>query len=122
MSGGTETPRRFLVAASASLAFVLPVAAHHGWGGFDVAKPLDHSGTVSESGYANPHGVLKTMREGKELTFELAPVARMESRGLTAADIAPGKTVRLFGYQNNGVPTLYRAEWIEIAGRRIELR
>ena len=114
--------RRLLFAGLLSLTLALPALAHHGWGGFDTNKPLDHSGADKESSFSNPHGVVKTMRDGKELTFELAPVSRMETRGLTAADIAPGKTVRLYGYQNNGVPTVYRAEWIEIAGRRIELR
>lgn len=114
--------RRILFAAGLSLALAAPVLAHHGWGGFDTNKPLDHSGAVTGSSFSNPHGVVKTFRDGKELTFELAPVARMEARGLAAADIAPGKSVRLYGYQNNGVPALYRAEWIEIAGRRIELR
>jgi len=114
--------RRILFAGLIALAIGGPVLAHHGWGGFDTNKPLDHSGAVSESSFSNPHGVVKSMRDGKELVFELAPVSRMEARGLAAADIAPGKTVRLYGYQNNGVPTLYRAEWIEIAGRRIELR
>ena len=109
--------------AAAALVALPPLAfAHHGWGGFDVNKPLDHRGTVTESSFSNPHGLVKSLRDGKELTFELAPVSRMETRGLTAADIAPGKSVRLYGYRNNGVPTLYRAEWIEIAGRRIELR
>ena len=113
---------RRLIFAGLLLSLAVPALAHHGWGGFDTNKPLDHSGTVKESSYSNPHGVVKTMRDGKELTFELAPVSRMETRGLAAADIAPGKTVRLYGSQTNGVPTVYRAEWIEIAGRRIELR
>lgn len=114
--------RRTLVTALAFLAFAVPTLAHHGWGTFDVSKPLDQTGPVTESSFSNPHGVVKMMREGKELTFELAPVFRMEARGLTPADIQPGKTVRLFGYQNSVTPTLYRAEWIEIAGRRVELR
>jgi hypothetical protein len=103
----------------------LPAAAlaHHGWGGFDPTKKLDHTGQVVRSTYANPHGTLYMTKDGGEITIELAPVSRMEARGLPAADIAPGKTVRVFAYQNRGNPKVYRAEWIEAAGKkRVELR
>jgi hypothetical protein len=96
--------------------------AHHGWGGFDRNAVLELSGPVVRSTYANPHGIVVLVREGQELTFELAPVSRMQARGLSEADIARGQTVKLHGYRNVGVPTLYRAEWIEAGGKRVELR
>ena len=74
------------------------------------------------STYANPHGVVVLRHENRDLTFELAPVSRMQARGLREVEIAPGRTVRLFGYRNTQTPTLYRAEWIEVAERRVELR
>jgi hypothetical protein len=96
--------------------------AHHGWGGFDRSKVLDHSGPVARSTYANPHGTLFMAKDGQELTIELAPTSRMQARGLSAEDIAPGRTVRVYAYQNRGNPLVYRAEWVEAAGKRIELR
>lgn len=96
--------------------------AHHGWSSFDTSKVLDHTGPIARSTYANPHGTLYMAKDGAEMTIELAPVFRMEARGLKADDIEPGKTIRVYAYQNRGDTKLYRAEWVEVAGKRIELR
>jgi hypothetical protein len=113
--------RRFLIAA---LLAAVPAAAlaHHGWGSFDASKVLDHAGPVARSTYANPHGTLYMLKDGAELTIELAPVSRMEARGLKAEDVAPGRSVRVHAYQNSANARLFRAEWVEVEGRRIQLR
>lgn len=113
--------RRTLVAAGIA-AVPAAASAHHGWGGFDTSKVLDHTGPVARSTYANPHGTLYMVRNGEELTVELAPTSRMQARGLAADDIAAGKTVRVYAYQNRGNPKVYRAEWVEAGGKRVELR
>jgi len=113
--------RRILVAAGI-VALPAAVSAHHRWGGFDTSKVLDHAGPVVRSTYANPHGTLYMVKDGEELTVELAPTSRMQARGLTAEAVAPGKTVRVYAYQNRGNPRVYRAEWVEAGGKRIELR
>ena len=116
-------PSRRILLLGALLCAPTLAIAHHGWGGFDTSKALDNTGAVVRSTYANPHGTLYMARDGKELIIELAPVFRMEARGLAETDIAPGKTVRIYAYQNRGNPSVYRAEWIEPAGKqRIELR
>jgi len=46
----------------------------------------------------------------------------MTARGLTPEAIAAGATVRIFAYRNVNDPLLYRAEWIEANGQRIQLR
>ncbi len=113
--------RRMLLAG---LAAALPAAAlaHHGWSSFDTSKVLDHTGPVTRSVFANPHGTLVMAREGQELTIELAPVFRMEARGLKPEEIAAGRTVRVYAYQNTTNARLFRAEWVEVNGRRVELR
>lgn len=107
-----------------ALAAACPAAAlaHHGWGSFDREPALDVTAPVESSTYVNPHGMVTLRHEGRALTFELAPVSRMTARGLRAEDIAPGQSVRLFGYQNTQNPALFRAEWIEVGQRRVELR
>lgn len=113
---------RWMMIAAAIAAPGLALA-HHGWSSFDTAKALDHTGAVVRSTYANPHGTLIMLREGKEITVELAPVSRMEARGLSEGDIAAGKTVRVYAYTNRDNPLLFRAEWIEPQGKkRVELR
>jgi hypothetical protein len=117
--------RRSIIGVAAIGALLLAPAAalsHHGWGSFDASKALDHTGPVVASIYANPHGVLTMERNGRRLTIELAPVFRMQARGLSEADIAPGKVVRVLAYENTRDATLFRAEWVEVAGRRVELR
>ncbi|MGL4635845.1 MAG: DUF6152 family protein [Beijerinckiaceae bacterium] len=116
--------RKLSTAFAITAFFALPLAAvaHHGWGAFDTNKPLDHTGPVARSVFANPHGTLYMMKDGAELTIELAPVFRMDARGLKPEDIAAGKSLRVFAYQNTGNPRVYRAEWVEVSGKRIELR
>lgn len=116
------TRRTTLAALALALIAAPPAMAHHGWGSFDTAQTLDWSAPVVRSSFANPHGTVVMVRDGQEITIELAPVSRMSARGLKEADIAPGQTVRVFAYRNVNEPTLYRAEWIEIAGKRIQLR
>jgi hypothetical protein len=100
----------------------LAAAAHHGWSSFDTSKVLDHSGAVKSSTYSNPHGTLIMARGGRDLTIELAPVSRMQTRGLAEADVAAGRTVRVYAYQSNRSESIFRAEWVEVDGRRVELR
>lgn len=113
---------RKLTAALAVAAIPAVALAHHGWSSFDTSKVLDHTGPVARSAYANPHGTLYMVREGRTLTIELAPVSRMQARGLAEGDIAPGRTVRVYAYQNQRDASLFRAEWVEVQGRRVELR
>ena len=114
--------RRAAALALVTLALPASALAHHGWGSFDTSKPLDHTGQVARSTYANPHGTLFMTKDGAELTIELAPVFRMEARGLKAEDIAPGRTIRVYAYQNRADARLFQAEWVEVDGKRIALR
>jgi hypothetical protein len=117
--------RRFTLRVAVSAAMLAGASAalsHHGWGSFDSSKVLDHTGPVASSVYSNPHGTLIMERQGARLTIELAPVFRMQARGLTEADIAPGRVVRVYAYQNTRDAALFRAEWVEVNGRRVELR
>jgi hypothetical protein len=111
-----------MLTALALIALPGAALAHHGWGSFDRARVLDHTGSIARSTYANPHGTLFMMKDGQELTIELAPVGRMQARGLGEADVAPGRSLRVYAYQNTGNPQVYRAEWVEVDGRRVELR
>ncbi len=116
------TNRRIALAAVLALAATPTALAHHGWGSFDRDKVLDHTGPVLRSTYANPHGTLYMARGGRDLTIELAPTSRMGARGLRPEDIAAGQVIRVLAYENVNDPRIFRAEWVEVGGRRVELR
>ena len=46
----------------------------------------------------------------------------MQARGATANIVAKGKTVKVYGYPRRDGAAEMRAEWIEVDGRRFELR
>ena len=120
--------QRFIAAIAFSLAaFVMlatTVLAHHGWSEYDEKTPLTVPGTITESSYTNPHGTIKLRARdgGKVWDVVLAPVSRMQTRGLTEAMLKPGATVSVIGYQHRKTATEMRAENITVDAKKIELR
>ena len=99
-----------------------PVAAHHGWSGYDSTKELTLTGTIKESGYEHPHGHVRLATPGKVWLVVLAPPSRMTSRGLPASKLAVGATATVVGYPNKTNNEEMRAERITIDGATVELR
>jgi hypothetical protein len=110
--------------ALALLLAVIPVgaAAHHGWSGYDAAKPLNLDGTIRESGYEHPHGYVKLETSEKTWLVVLAPPSRMENRGLPKEMLKPGTKASVTAYPKRDDPVEVRAERITIAGKTTELR
>ena len=100
----------------------LPVLAHHGWSEYDASKVLTLDGVVVESGYENPHTVIKFKTADKTWVAVLAPPFRMEARGLKSEAIKVGAAARVIGYPNRTKPDELRAERIIVDGKTIELR
>lgn len=100
--------------------------AHHGWSAYHEDKPLNVQGTITQSSYVNPHGSMKlrvvTGDQEKIWDVVLAPVSRMQSRGLTEAMLKPGTTATVVGYQHREIATEMRAENVTIDGKKVELR
>ncbi len=98
--------------------------AHHGWSEYDEKKPLTVPGTITESSYTNPHGTIKLRATDGAKVWDvvLAPVSRMQTRGLTEAMVTPGTVVTVLGYQHRKVATEMRAENITVDTRKVELR
>jgi hypothetical protein len=107
---------------TATILTVLSAFAHHGWGSYDADKPITLEAVIEMVELANPHGHLMLTTGGKQWEVTLAPLSRMQSRGATAAIVAKGKTVKAYGYPKRDGTAEMRAEWIEIGGRRFELR
>ncbi len=97
-------------------------AAHHGWGSYDDRKLIKVEGPVVALKYQNPHADIVMNRDGKKWDIVLAPLSRMESRGLKREDIEVGKVVTIEGYaRKDGTPEI-RAERITVNGKTVELR
>jgi len=114
--------RTALMVASVLTALSVPLAAHHGWTGYDEKNPLTLTGTVKASEYSNPHGFVDLDVNGKLWHVVLAPTSRMEARGLTREMLKAGTKATVVGYANRQTPTELRAERITIGNKTTELR
>ena len=106
----------------AALLLPLSTFAHHGWSEYDAQQVLTLDGTVLESGYDNPHTVIRLKAGDKTWVAVLAPPFRMEARGLKAEAIRVGVKARVVGYQNRSKADELRVERIIIDGKTTELR
>jgi len=99
--------------------------AHHGWTGYDESKAFSVTGVIREAKWENPHVLIRLQADngkGKTWLAYLAPVSRMEARGLKKEEIKVGETATLMGYPNKTTADELRAERITIAGKTAELR
>jgi len=114
--------KKLMIAATLATALPAAAIAHHGWSSYDANKVLTVKGKFRTVSWANPHGMATMDWQGKRWTVVLAPTARMESRGLTQAMIAPGKPVALVGYPKLDGSAEMRIERITAGGKTVELR
>ena len=110
-----------MVFFAASLA--TPAAwAHHGWSEYDAKNELNLTGTIVESKYQNLHATVK-LKSGDKVWFAwLAPVSRMEARGMNGDMVKVGATVTLIGYPSTTKKDELRVERILVNGKSTELR
>lgn len=96
--------------------------AHHGWSAYDSQQALTLETEIRAVRYRNPHAELTIEHQGQAWRVILAPLSRLESRGLPESDLQPGKTVTLIGYPRKDGTAELRLERIIVDGRTIELR
>jgi hypothetical protein len=103
---------------------LIPAAAlaHHGWSTYDPDKPVSVTGKLSDVSWKNPHAGAKIAYQRRTWDVVLAPVARMEARGLTPAMLKSGKPVTLEGQvRKDGTPEM-KIDRLTLDGRAYELR
>ena len=102
----------------------IPAAAlsHHGWTSYDEKKVIKVQAKLSDVRWANPHGSASVRYRNATWHVVLAPVSRMEARGLTREMIGPKRTVTLEGYPRRDGTREMRIERITAGGRTVELR
>ena len=113
---------RTLLLATLPLALAFPAAAHHGWGSYDSSKTVTVEATILDVKYENPHVEIVLEHNGKKYTMTLAPVFRMENRGVPKPLLIKGKKVKVEGYQSKVHGDEMRIERITVDGKVVELR
>lgn len=113
--------RKFLIAA-AIVAMPVAAAAHHGWSSYDETKVIKHRAALSDVRWGNPHGSAKVRYRGSNWDVILAPVSRMEARGLTESMVGPKSIVVIEGYPRRDGTHEMRIERVIAGGKTIELR
>jgi Family of unknown function (DUF6152) len=97
-------------------------AAHHGWGSYDASKVFTISAPVDTLTWADPHTHITLKYKGDTWEATLAPLFRMNARGLSQEMLKPGTIVSVEGYPSTQKRNEMRAERITVAGKSIELR
>jgi len=100
-----------------------PAAAHHGWSGQDNAHVTTLEGKIEAVRYRNPHGEIDLASGGQTWTVTLAPIGRMQARGLTEAQLKVGETVKINGHRNLDMAKHeVKANDITVAGHTTSMR
>jgi hypothetical protein len=108
-----------------SLLFVCLVAfspLHHGWADYDQENPIEFTGTIRELKYENPHATIKINQKDKIWNVYLAPVSRMQSRGVKENMVKKGAVIKVVGYPHKTDKNEMRAERIFVGEQKYELR
>lgn len=119
---------RYGLVAGALACVAGSASAHHGWADYDPRRPVNLVGTVREVRYANPHVTLQLQTPAAGRTpaatwrVVLAPVARMQRRGVTEARLQPGTRVRVIGEPHRRIAREVKIEWIVIGGDTAQIR
>jgi DNA/RNA endonuclease YhcR with UshA esterase domain len=106
----------------AALALAAPASAHHGWGSYDSSKTVTIEATIVDVKYENPHVEIVLEAQGKKWTMTLAPVFRMQNRGVPQPTLVKGKKVKVEGYVSKVHGDEMRIERISVDGKTVELR
>lgn len=115
--------RRSILLLPIAAAFAAaPLAAHHGWSSYDANKTITVTAPLTALSWGNPHGSAKVAYGGKTWDVILAPVSRMEARGLTQAMLGPRQRVTLVGYPRTDGTREMRIERVIADGKTVELR
>ena len=111
---------------TAALLFILGAAvaasAHHGWGSYDAAQKFSIEAPIDMIAWQNPHAHVMLKYENATWEVTLAPISRMERRGLSEAMLKTGTVIQAEGYPSTRREHEMRAERITVDGKVYEMR
>lgn len=111
-----------LALAAAFAIFPMTAAAHHGWSSYDATQVLTVKAPLKALNWGNPHGTAKVDWQKAEWDVVLAPVSRMEARGLSQDMLSKWQVVTLVGYPRTDGSKEMRIERVIVDGKTVELR
>jgi len=111
-----------LLAGLALAATTSAAWAHHGWSSYDSGKALEIEAPITDVRYRNPHAEIDIQYQDATWDVVLAPLGRLQARGLPEEALAKGKTVTIEGYPRQDGTREIRAERITVDGKTVELR
>jgi hypothetical protein len=115
--------RNALLLAGAGL--LLPARgalAHHGWGSYDAANPLELTGTIEAMSYEFPHAEMLLASADQTWEVVLGPPTRTRSRGLTEDIATVGTECTVMGYPHRSNDAEIRVEWVRVNGETYQMR
>jgi hypothetical protein len=134
------SPKTAAAMALAAVMVLTGMTLHHGWSNYHQDIELTYVGVITSNDIGNPHTYIdlrvtrdesdtsdddraRSYEEVSEWNVVLAPLSRMQSRGMTDnAMLEVGSTVTIVGYPHRNVEQEMRAERIIIGDLTIELR
>jgi hypothetical protein len=114
--------KRTILIALAGVVSAGAAWAHHGWGSYDANRVFTISAPVESLAWADPHAHVMLKYQGASWEATLAPLFRMQSRGITQDMLKPGTPVVVEGYPSTRLEHEMRAERITVGGKVVELR
>jgi hypothetical protein len=96
--------------------------AHHGWSSYDASKVMKFDAALAAVRYRHPHVEADVDYKGKRWLVILAPISRMEARGLPGDVLVAGKKVTIEGYPRSDGTAELRAERVTVDKKIVELR
>jgi hypothetical protein len=114
--------RKLAIALAVAVAIPSVAFAHHGWSSYDQERVIEHQGSLTQLSWGNPHGMAKVQYRGRSWDVVLAPIRRMEARGLTEAMMRPGQRITLVGYPRRDGTAEMRIERVIVGDKTVELR
>src|SRR5688572_15703498 len=103
------------------LAATLAASAHHGWGSYDSTKKFTIEAPVEMVAWQNPHAHVMLKFENATWEVTLAPISRMQRRGLSEEMLKTGTVIKAEGYPSTRSEHEMRAERITVDGKVYEM-
>jgi hypothetical protein len=82
---------RSLLTGTALTLFAITASAHHGWSSYACGKTVKIEAPLLDVRYRNPHAEVTLQYQGSRWEVILAPISRMEARGVPEQALAIGK-------------------------------